>query len=118
MTKQTKKDLLTILFIAVVAYLLVWLFPIPTKADERATLSNVLLIEQAVDITTSQSIFRHGGYERDPLATKSLTGELVEAGVFQALARNPHTSLHLLQGAVLVYPVILGNNIRVIMSWK
>lgn len=92
--------------------------PSPPPQQERIRLANALLVEQAGDIVTSQLIFRRGGYERDPLASRNVLPEVVEAGLFQALARNPHTSLRLLKGAVYLYPLILGNNVRVLLDWR
>jgi hypothetical protein len=97
-----------VLFFVSLAVLSVWAAS-PASADEKASLENVLLIEQLVDVATTQQLLHSGscgpetpvlndarvrvgsvrlcavGSESDPLARPFVTSALVNAGAAIAL---------------------------------
>jgi hypothetical protein len=91
--------------------------PVPAIADQQTALANTLLVESAADDLTTQNILSRGGFERNPLE-HTLTNRLVTTAALQLFARNKHTSLSLLRGLITVYPVILINNVRIMIRLR
>jgi hypothetical protein len=102
------RPLRVVLFLAWFTVFSIWAAP-PASADEKASLENVLLIEQLVDVATTQQLLHSGscgpetpvldgargrigsvrlcsvGRESDPLARPFVTSALVNAGAALAL---------------------------------
>ena len=106
------------LIVIVTACVLVLISVVNARADERASLANALLAESLADDVTSQTILeKPGTFERNPLE-HTLANRLASAALWQLFARNPHTSLRFVRGAVTLYPVVLLNNIRILFELK